>query len=51
MGNTKINKGVFDTKVELEHAGVATVIEIREAAKSQAAEIASLIMTAMTDDC
>ena len=51
MGNTKIINGVSDTKVELEHAGVATVIEIREAAKSQAAEIASLIMTAMTDDC
>jgi DNA-3-methyladenine glycosylase I len=27
------------------------MIEIREATKSQAAEIASLIMTAMTDDC
>ncbi len=27
------------------------MIEIREAIKSQAAEIASLIMTAMTDDC
>ena len=51
MGNTKIINGVSDTKVELEHAGVAAVIEIREAAKSQAAEIASLIMTAMTDDC
>ena len=28
-----------------------TMIEIREAAKKQAAEIASLIMMAMTDDC
>ena len=27
------------------------MIEIREATKNQAAEIASLIMTAMTDDC
>ena len=27
------------------------MIEIREATKSQAAEIARLIMTAMTDDC
>ena len=27
------------------------MIEIREATKSQAAEIACLIMTAMTDDC
>ena len=27
------------------------MIEIQEATKSQAAEIASLIMTAMTDDC
>ena len=27
------------------------MIEVREATKSQAAEIASLIMTAMTDDC
>ncbi|MDE6647148.1 MAG: zinc ABC transporter permease, partial [Prevotella sp.] len=27
------------------------MIEIREATKAQAAEIASLIMTAMTDDC
>ena len=27
------------------------MIEVREASKSQAAEIASLIMTAMTDDC
>ena len=27
------------------------MIEIREANKSQAAEIAYLIMTAMTDDC
>jgi hypothetical protein len=27
------------------------MIEVREASKSQAAEIARLIMTAMTDDC
>ena len=27
------------------------MIEVREATKNQAAEIASLIMTAMTDDC
>ena len=27
------------------------MIELREATKSQAAEIARLIMTAMTDDC
>ena len=27
------------------------MIEIREATKGQAAEIARLIMTAMTDDC
>ena len=30
---------------------IIKMIEIREACKSQAAEIASLIMTAMTDDC
>ena len=30
---------------------IIKMIEIREASKSQAAEIASLIMTAMTDDC
>ena len=30
---------------------IIKIIEIREASKSQAAEIASLIMTAMTDDC
>ena len=37
----EINSGIIEIRM----------IEIREATKSQAAEIANLIMMAMTDDC